>query len=134
MVGRGLTELQRVAPTLSVLGLRISVGELAEDTRARALHEPRRSTLHRPPSTGAGTLAHEIAHDLDWQLARLRYGARAGYATDMAVRAHRCDRIASAMMELSASLVQPATEMPLIPHATRPAEVFARGTVWLIAA
>src|SRR5690606_1461642 len=31
MIGRGLTELQRVAPTLSVRGLRIRVGELAED-------------------------------------------------------------------------------------------------------
>ena len=46
-----------------------------------------------------GTLAHELAHDIDWQLARARYGARGGYATDMSIRANRHDRIAAAMME-----------------------------------
>ncbi|MQA92582.1 MAG: hypothetical protein GEU90_20560 [Gemmatimonas sp.] len=134
MLGRALADLQRVVPTVSVRGLRVRIGDLPDDTRALALHEPRSRVLYLPPRTGAGTLAHEVAHDLDWQLARRRYGARAGYATDMAVRDRRGDRIASAMMGLSASLVQPMTESPLRPHATRPAEIFARGSDWLVAA
>jgi hypothetical protein len=134
MLGRGLSDLQRVLPTVSVRGLTIRIGELPGDTRALALHEPRTRTLYMPPRTSAGTLAHEIAHDVDWQLARRRYGARGGYGTDMAVRAQRGDRIAAAMMELSSSLVQPATEVPPTRHATRPAEVFARGMDWLVAA
>src|SRR5690606_8152592 len=98
------------------------------------LHEPSTRTLYLPPGSGAGTLAHELAHDLDWQLARKRYGARGGYATDMAIRNNRGDRIASAMMELSASLGQPTDDAESTPHLTRPAEVFARGTDWLVAA
>ncbi|MEX2569854.1 MAG: hypothetical protein WD737_01015 [Gemmatimonadota bacterium] len=134
MLGRSLTDLQRVAPTLSVRGLQIHIGELPSHFSALALHEPRSRTLYLPPRSGAGTIAHEIAHDLDWQLARRRYGTRGGYATDMAVRDHRGDRIAAAMMELSTALTQPTTEVALRPHATRPAEVFARGTDWLVAA
>jgi hypothetical protein len=134
MLGRALTDVQRVLPTISVRGLAIRIGDLPADTRALALHEPRTRTLHLPPHTGAGTLAHELAHDLDWQLARRRYGARGGYATDLAVRDNRGDRIASAMMELTTSLTQPATELPVSAHSTRPAEVFARGMDWLVAA
>jgi hypothetical protein len=134
MIGRSMADLQRVVPTISARGLTIHVGEVPGGILALALHEPRTRTLYLPPRTGAGTLAHEIAHDLDWQLARRRYGARGGYATDMAVRDNRGDRIAAAMMELSASLVQPVSDSPLSPHATRPAEVFARGMDWLVAA
>jgi hypothetical protein len=134
MLGRGLADLQRVLPTVSVRGLNIHIGEIPVETRALALHEPRTRTLYLPPSTGAGTLAHEIAHDLDWQLARRRYGARGGYATDMAVRDNRGDRIAAAMMELTTSLAASPHEVAPSAHSTRPAEVFARGVDWLVAA
>src|SRR5690606_12834224 len=40
--------------------------------------------------------------------------------------------IAVAMMELSASLVARNAENTQSAHATRPAEVFARGTDWLV--
>lgn len=133
MLGRSLADLQRVLPTYSVRGMSVVIGRLPGDARALALHEPRTRTLYLPPGTGAGTLAHELAHDLDWQLARRRYGARGGYATDMAVRNNRGDRIAVAMMELSGSLVHPFTEEEPSAHSTRPAEVFARGTDWLVA-
>jgi hypothetical protein len=134
MLGRSLADLQRVLPTVSMRGLTIVVGDLPRDTRALALHEPRSRTLFLPPRTGAGTIAHELAHDLDWQLARRRYGTRGGYATDLAVRDNRGDRIAAAMMGLSASLVQPTADQSASAHATRPAEVFARGIDWLVAA
>jgi hypothetical protein len=135
MLGRSLADLQRVVPAYSLRGLTIVIGELPRGVGALALHEPRTRTLYLPPRTAAGTLAHELAHDLDWQLARRRYGARGGYATDLAVRDRRGDRIAVAMMELSASLAQPATGKPAAAaHGTRPAEVFARGVDWLVAA
>jgi hypothetical protein len=134
MLARSVADLQRVLPTVSVRGMTVVIGDLPGEARALALHEPRSRTLYLPPGSGAGTLAHEMAHDLDWQLARKRYGARGGYATDMAVRNNRRDRIAVAMMELSTSLVQPATGEEPTAHLTRPAEVFARGVDWLVAA
>jgi hypothetical protein len=135
MLGRGLSDLQRVMPTASVRGLRIRIGPLPQDLRALALHEPHTRTLFLPPLTGSGTLAHEIAHDLDWQLARNRYGTRGGYATDLAVRAQRGDRIATSVNGLSAALTRPpAPDVEPNPHETRPAEVFARGFDWFIAA
>ncbi len=134
MLARSLTEMQRVLPMTSVRGMAVVIGDLPFDARALALHEPRSRTLYLPPGSGAGTIAHEIAHDLDWQLARRRYEARGGYATDMAIRDNRGDRIASALMELSASLMQPSIDEESTAHLTRPAEVFARGTDWLIAA
>ncbi|MDR0787466.1 MAG: hypothetical protein LBG44_06325 [Gemmatimonadota bacterium] len=134
MLARSLTELQRVLPRTSVRGVEIVIGKLPGDAQALALHEPGSRTLYLPPRSGAGTIAHELAHDLDWQLARRRYVVRGGYATDMAVRDNRGDRIAAAMMELSASLVQPDLDDESMPRLGRPAEVFARGTDWLVAA
>ena len=131
-LGVALTDLERVLPTASVRGLTIRFDALPVDRRALALHDPASRTLYLPPETGAGTLAHEIAHDLDWQLARRRYGTRRGYATDMAVSSGRGDRIAYALTELANSLTQPDSLQT--PHDTRPAEVFARGTDWFVAA
>ena len=73
-------------------------------------------------------MAHELAHDLDWQSARTRYGLRGTYSTDRAVRQYR-DRLAASMLELSdagpgeSSLgTDGARPLP----STRPTEVFAR--------
>jgi hypothetical protein len=131
MLAQSLADLERVLPTASLRGLTIRVDALPGDRRALALHDPSRRTLYLPPLTGAGTLAHEIAHDLDWQLARKRYGAR-GYATDLAVNSGRGDRIAYALSGLAASLTQ--ADSVRSPHDTRPTEVFARGTDWFVAA
>jgi hypothetical protein len=133
MLGRGLGDLQRVLPTASVRGLRIRIGELPQGVHALALHDPSTRTLVLPPRTGSGTLAHEIAHDLDWQLARKRYGRRGGYATDLSVRRGSGDRIATSLSGLAASLIPPVADSPARPHDTRPAEVFARGSDWLVA-
>jgi hypothetical protein len=134
MLGRGLGDLQRVLPTASLRGLTIHVGALPHEMRALALHEPRTRTLYLPPQSGAGTIAHEIAHDLDWQLARRRYGLRGAYATDLAVKDQRGDRIATAMTGLAAALARPGTDNAGNRHDTRPAEVFARGLDWFVAA
>ena len=128
---RGLADVQRVLPTASVRGLTVHFGALPVNRPALALHDPRTRTLYLPPRTGAGTLAHEIAHDLDWQLARRRFLARAGYATDLAVRERPGDRIAYALSDLASSITPP--DSGLSRHDTRPAEILARGTDWLVA-
>lgn len=134
MLARSFADLQRVLPTASLRGLTVRIGTPGPETRALALHDPRTRTLVLPPATGSGTLAHEIAHDLDWQLARRRYGRRGGYATDLAVQHHPRDRIATTLSGLAASLLREAGDTLSAPHDTRPAEVFARGTDWFVAA
>lgn len=134
VIARGLADLQRVLPTASIRGLAIRVGPLSDDASALALHDPRSRTLHLPPRTGAGTLAHEVAHDLDWQLARRRYGRRGGYATDLAIKDRRQDRIAMSLSGLAEAIQPLPTEADPNPHDVRPAEVFARGFDWFVAA
>jgi len=130
---QALADLQRVVPTISYRGLTVRFGDLQRDSFALAIHDPRTRTLHLPPRTGAGTLAHELAHDLDWQLARRRYG-RVGYATDLAVNRPGSDRIAASLNGLAGSLIRRVGDPvgPVDPE--RPAEVFARGFDWLVAA
>jgi hypothetical protein len=133
-LGRAISDLQRVLPTASIRGLTVRFGPVPVERVALALHDPRTRTLFLPPESGAGTIAHEIAHDLDWQLARQRYGVRGGYATDLAVRGLRRDRIATSLRELAAAFRRPGVDTLIDSHETRPAEVFARGSDWFIAA
>lgn len=132
-LARGLSDLQRVLPTASVRGLTIHFGPVPRGGRALALHDPRTRTLYLPVESGAGTLAHEVAHDLDWQLARQRYGVRGGYATDLAVRRGAGDRLATSLEGLVAAFRRPGADTLIDPHDSRPAEVFARGSDWFIA-
>lgn len=135
MLARSLVDLQRVLPTMGLRGLRVRFGPLPEErSHALAMHDPKTRTLHLPPYTGPGTLAHELTHDLDWQLAERRYGTRRGYATDLAVKRSPGDRIASSLARLSESLVRAAEHAIDNPHETRPAEVFARANDWFVAA
>jgi hypothetical protein len=134
MLGRSLGELHRVLPASTVRGLNVRIGATPSSTPALALHEPRTRTLTLPPHTGAGTIAHEIAHDLDWQLARKRYGRRGSYATDLAVGRQKGDRLAASLTGLSAAFARDADDGVPTAHDHRPAEVFARGMDWLVAA
>lgn len=79
-------DLRSVLPELALDGLAIRIGDSPQHDRALALHDPARRTVYLPPLTAAGTLAHELAHDLDWQTARGRLGVRGVYATDRATR------------------------------------------------
>ncbi|HEX6588092.1 MAG TPA: hypothetical protein VF039_03635 [Longimicrobiales bacterium] len=134
MIHSALLDLQRVLPALDVTGLRIVIGSVPEGG-ALALHSPGRRTIYLPPSTGAGTIAHEIAHDLDWQVARRRYNVRGDYGSDIASRGSRRDRLAVTYLGLTgAALIDNAGTPIDRPHHTRPAEIFARSIDWLVAA
>ena len=100
MLGSALADLQRVLPAFAVRGLGVHFGESPMRDAALAMHDPATRTVFLPVGTSAGVIAHELAHDLDWQSARTRYGLRGTYSTDRAVRQYR-DRLAASMLELS---------------------------------
>lgn len=133
MLATSLADLRRVLPTLSLDGLRVEFGEGGGREATLALHDPKHRKIFLPPATAAGTIAHEVAHDLDWQVALRRYRVRGDYGSDRATRVER-DRLAAALRELTTtSLVPPEpgdTERPR--HSQRPAEVFARSVDWFV--
>jgi hypothetical protein len=76
MLESAIRDMQRVLPALDVRGLGIRFGASARGEATLAMHDPRTRELVLPPGSSAGTIAHEIAHDLDWQVALRRYRAR----------------------------------------------------------
>ena len=133
MLATSLSDLQRVLPSLDVRGLNVRFEARPGSPGTLAVHDPRTRTMFVPPATGAGTLAHEIAHDLDWQTALRRYSVRGDYATDRAVRVSD-ERLASVLRGLTtASLASAENREHLRAHASRPAEVFARSVDWFVA-
>ncbi|MBW3553596.1 MAG: hypothetical protein KY466_08800 [Gemmatimonadetes bacterium] len=133
LLATSLSDLQRVLPSLDLRGLNVRFEARAGSPGTLAVHDPRTRTIHIPPATGAGTLAHEIAHDLDWQTALRRYGVRGDYATDRAVRLSD-ERLARVLRGLTAaSLTAADSPEQLRAHASRPAEVFARSVDWFVA-
>ncbi|HEX7051865.1 MAG TPA: hypothetical protein VF188_16785, partial [Longimicrobiales bacterium] len=131
-----LADLQRVLPALDLRGLGIHFGESRSKAATLAIHDPRRRTIYLPPATGAGTIAHEVAHDLDWQVALRRYRVRGDYGSDRATRAGLDrDRLAISVRRLStARLLPPIPGDPApVAHDRRPAEVFARSIDWFVA-
>lgn len=136
MLGSALSDLQRVLPAFGVRGLGVHFGESPMRDAALAMHDPATRTVFLPIATSAGVIAHELAHDLDWQTARTRYGLRGTYSTDRAVRQYR-DRLAASMLELSdagpgeSSL---GTDGARAVPSARPTEVFARNVDWFVSA
>ena len=136
MLGSVVSDLQRVLPAFTVRGLGVHFGESPMRDAALAMHDPATRTVFFPVGTSAGVMAHELAHDLDWQSARTRYGLRGTYSTDRAVRQYR-DRLAASMLELSdagpgeSSL---GTDGGRPVPSTRPTEVFARNVDWFVSA
>lgn len=133
MLASAAADLRRVVPTATFDGLRVRV-ETAASTAPLAVHDPAARVLHLPMSTAAGVLAHELAHDLDWQAARRLYARRSGYSTDYAVRA-RNDRVAESVQGPTSARLIPPTHANGFrpPHDRRPAEVFARNFDWFVA-
>ena len=130
MIDAAVADLQRVLPEIRTRGLGVHVGASPLGSAALAAHLPSTRTLFIPPATGAGTLAHELAHDLDWYAVR-----RGGYATDRAIREGQAE-LAAVLARLGAdSLAVPSPEHPEQAHySRRPTEVFARSADWFVAA
>jgi hypothetical protein len=133
MLADGLRDLRRVLPALSLDGARVRFRSAGLGGATLAMHDPASRTIHLPIATSAGALAHEVAHDLDWQMGRRRYARRGSYGTDVVVREQR-GRLAASLRGLtSARLIPPAAAnggKP--PDDVRPAEVFARTLDWFV--
>lgn len=114
-----LEDLRSVLRSMDLSGLAFEIAPIRADAGHLAFHESKRRVIRFDPSTMAGTIAHEIGHDLDWQLARAKYRTRNSYATDYATRTSRS----------LAYMVENLNQ-----DHSRPAEVFARGFEWYVAA
>lgn len=127
-----LAELRTIFPSLFLEGLRVRVTPESTQSGALASHTGRGRILEWPASTGPGVLAHELAHDLDWQASRRKYRAP-GYASDRAVARGEAP-VATAL----ASLTPDPRSIPKEgsvrgeAHVTRPAEVLARNFEWFV--
>ncbi|MGH7443395.1 MAG: hypothetical protein ACREKM_00890 [Longimicrobiales bacterium] len=132
MIDLAFADLRLVMPALDVRGLRVHFGSGPEHLATLAMHDPATRRLLLPPATSAGTIAHEIAHDLDWQVALRRYRVRGDYASDRATRT-RGDRLAMHLRDLTHGLLEAPRPGESAVHATRPAEVFARNIDWFVA-
>jgi hypothetical protein len=125
MLSESLADLESVLPGLDLHGLSFRFGATGRAGTAIAVHFPGPRRIHLPPGTGPGTIAHEVAHDLDWQVARSRYGRRGVYATDLAVHRDSADAFAEAVRRLPL-VTGPRPGPEGRRHDTRPAEAFAR--------
>ena len=128
MVGDALADLELVLPSLDLRDAGFRIGTTGRAGLALAVHDPRVRTIVLPPESGAGAIAHEVGHDLDWQVAYARYGTRAAYGTEHVVRAGHGDDFAAAVRRMP---VPP--ELPMRGgaevrrrYAQRPPEIFAR--------
>jgi hypothetical protein len=133
MLADGLRDLRRVLPAVSLEGARVRFRSAGLGRATLAMHDPGSRTIHLPIATSAGALAHEVAHDLDWQMGRRRYARRGSYGTDVVVREQR-GRLAASLRGLtSAQLIPPAgANGGKPPDDVRPAEVFARTLDWFV--
>jgi hypothetical protein len=123
-----VADLRQVLPGLSLDAVRVRFRMRAPADSALAMHDPRSRTLHLPVGTAGGTVAHELAHDLDRQSA-IQAGL-AGYRSDIASRsAGRQSRVAASLRALTEELsgTEPSTAKQ------RPAEVFATRVDWFVA-
>jgi hypothetical protein len=124
-----VADLRQVLPGFRFNELRVRFRATPPADSALAMHDPRSRTLHLPVYTVAGTLAHELAHDLDRQSA-VRQG-HAGYRSDFVARAQP----PAPMTRLAASL-RALTEETVGLRANRverPAEIFATRVDWFVA-
>lgn len=128
VLGEALADLRQVLPGLDLHGARFRFGRTGKEGAAVAIHDPFGRVVVLPPETGPGAIAHEVAHDLDWQAALRRYGRRTAYATELAVRYGLSDRFAAAARRLPESPVPSlrADTAAQRRYARRPAETFAR--------
>jgi hypothetical protein len=127
-----IVDMRRVLPGFDPRGLRVHFGTSPLGDRALALHDPIRRTIYFPPTSHSGVMAHEFAHDLDWQAARREYGGTGWYRTDHALR-QSVDKLAGALRQM-ASATRTDSSAPRMTGVSRPTEVLARNVDWFVSA
>jgi hypothetical protein len=131
MISSALENFREVLPGYDPSNLAFEVTMDALPDSALAMHDPRTRTLRLSAWTPSGTLAHELAHDVDWQAGHRLFKRAGGYATDRAVEEHHA-ALASAVRGLTAARVTGRGRMSAA-GSSRPAEVFARSVDWFVA-
>ena len=131
--GSALADIRQVFPQLNLSGVTVRFRMTSPADSALAMHEPQSRTLHLPVGTAAGTLTHEIAHDLDRQVSASL--GRAGYWSDAASR-HVDPKLRGAASRVAASL-RAMTEETADGRrdrdaSERPAEIFATRVDWFV--
>jgi hypothetical protein len=127
-----LLDMRRVLPGFDPRGLHVHFGTSPLGDRALALHDPIRRTIYFPPASHSGVMAHEFAHDLDWQAAKRTYGGTGWYRTDHALR-QSVDQLAGALRQM-ASATRADSAGARMTGAARPTEVLARNVDWFVSA
>jgi hypothetical protein len=127
-----IEDMRRVLPGFDPRGLRVHFGASPAGDRALAMHDPIRRTIYFPAVSSSGVMAHEFAHDLDWQAARREYGATGWYRTDHAAR-QQADVLAGALRQMASAARVPGSDFRGT-TVSRPTEVFARNVDWFISA
>lgn len=127
-----ILDMRRVLPGFDPRGLRVHFGTSPLGDRALALHDPIRRTIYFPPVSHSGVMAHEFAHDLDWQAAKRAYGGTGWYRTDHALR-QSVDRLAGAVRQMASATRSDSIGAPMTGIA-RPTEVLARNVDWFVSA
>ena len=126
-----IADMRRVLPGFDSRGLTVHFGTSPLGDRALALHDPTRRIIYFPPTSHSGVMAHEFAHDLDWQAARREYGGTGWYRTDHALR-QPVDLLAGALRQM-ASASRDSSVGRMTGNA-RPTEVLARNVDWFVSA
>jgi hypothetical protein len=133
-VDRALTDARRVFPDIDYRGLRIHIGVKADwPARAMALHDPESRTIYFPLVSAPGVFAHELGHDLDWQVARSVFGEYGIYATDGTAR-RSSELLAAPVGRLTGASAIGGSKNVRHSANIRPTEVLARHVDWLVAA
>ncbi|HET9426411.1 MAG TPA: hypothetical protein VFO55_13660 [Gemmatimonadaceae bacterium] len=130
MIAQALDDFIRVVPSYDPAGLSFHIALKSLPDSALAMHDPRSHTIRLSAMTPSGTLAHELAHDVDWRAGRLLFAKSGGYATDRSLRESEM-RLTSSMRGLTSARI--VGRGRISPHGSaRPAEVFARSVDWLV--
>ena len=130
-----LRDMQRVFPAVSFAGLHVQFQNGPLPDSALAMHDPRTRTLELSVASSAGTIAHELSHDLDWQTARHMYANGRGYSTDRAM-ADKSGALGLSVRGLAEARVSRGVSgagPSAPPVKDRPAELFARSVDWFVA-
>lgn len=128
-VDQSARHVKQALPGVSLRGLTVRISRNPDSKWALARHNPRKRIIRLPTTTGPGTLAHEMAHDLDRQAAVRLYGERGRYASNRAARNGR-GPLAPALERLGEG--SRGITRRVHPQGRQPAEVFARNVDWYV--